>query len=131
MKPTREQVRQLERENAKHPEALQLVPAHEWPIIPGIRLPIEVWRSKGFLVQVFGERDGVLRMSVCRTAFDRSAGRWLENITWDELQRLKREIGRGDLDAVEIYPADRDVVNVANMRHLWIMQERFPLAWRK
>ena len=29
--------------------------------------------------------------------------------------------GCGARDAVEVYPADADVVNVANMRHLWLV----------
>lgn len=33
--------------------------------------------------------------------------------------------------AVEIYPAERDIVNVANMRHLWVLPERLPFGWRR
>lgn len=131
--PTREQLRYLDRENAKWPKSLAMIPEDEWPEYSRrmTNTPIEVWRSRDFLVQVFDESPGSIRMSVNRTDFDRASGRWSENITWDDLQRLKREIGRGHLDAVEIYPADRDVVNVANMRHLWILQDPFPLAWRR
>jgi hypothetical protein len=32
--------------------------------------------------------------------------------------------------AVEIYPADGDVVAVANMRHLWLLPEAPAFAWR-
>jgi len=71
------------------------------------------------LVQVFNEPSGIERLSVCRTSVQN--GEWVSEITWDELQRIKRECGRGDKDAVELYPADADVVNVANMRHLWIV----------
>ncbi len=52
-------------------------------------------------------------------------------LVWDELQRIKSECGYGNTDAIEIYPADDDVVNVANMRHLWILDSRIPFAWRK
>jgi hypothetical protein len=37
---------------------------------------------------------------------------------------------RGDKDAVEIYPADKDIVNVANMRHLIVLPAPFPYTWR-
>ena len=29
------------------------------------------------------------------------------------------------------YPADRDVVNVASLRHLWVLDEPPTYAWRK
>lgn len=129
---TREQARWLERENAKWPAVLQPVPKEDWPDAnPPTGAPFEVWRSRDFLVQVFDGRPGAIRMSVNRTSYNTKTQRWDENISWDELQRLKREIGRGMLDAVEIYPSDKDVVNVANMRHLWIFAEPFPVAWRK
>ncbi|EOG1815585.1 hypothetical protein ACK3RA_000943 [Enterobacter hormaechei] len=49
----------------------------------------------------------------------------------DALQEIKSAVGYGDRDAVEIYPRDSDVVNVANMRHLWITPEPIAFAWRK
>lgn len=55
---------------------------------------------------------------------------WLDGITFDELMQLKRECGRGDLDALEVYPADFDLVNVANMRHLFIVPGGVSFAWR-
>lgn len=125
---TREQRRALERANAKLSTVLEMVPHSEWPSYPA-KL-IEVWRSRNFLVQVFKEGQDVTRLSICRTKVNTSAGRWEEGISWEELQQLKRECGYGGLDAVEVYPADRDVVNVANMRHLWIMAEPLPFAWR-
>lgn len=48
-------------------------------------------------------------------------GRWADGISWDDLQRVKYEIGRGDQWAVEMFPPDDEVTNVANMRHLWII----------
>lgn len=127
---TREQRRAIARENAKQPPVL--TPVDGWKEHGGVpeRL-LEVWRSRDFLVQVFAEREGIVRASVNRTSVNSGNGRWLDGITWDELQRIKREIGRGQLDAVEVFPADRDIVNVANMRHLFIMDERLPYAWRK
>lgn len=89
--------------------------------------PFEVWRSVGFLVQMFREGDWV-RMTVNRTT--NVDGDWQDGITWDELQRLKAEVGRGHLWAVEVYPADAEVVNEANMRHLWLLAEPPPFAWK-
>lgn len=127
---SREERRALKRENAKQSATLERMEGwQDRPNLPpGL---IEVWRSRDFLVQVYGERDGIVRMSVNRATLEAHTGRWHDNITWDELQRCKSEIGRGHLDAVEIFPADRDVMNVANMRHLFIMPELLPYAWRK
>jgi hypothetical protein len=125
---TREQRRQLARDNAKQPTTLQEVPRESWPnpSAPQMR----VLRSRDFLVQEFAEKSPAdVRLSICRTTV--SGDRWQDGITWDDLQRLKRECGYGDRDAVEIFPADADVVNVANMRHLWVMTDAITYAWRK
>jgi hypothetical protein len=115
---TREQRRQLKKDNAKLTAYLAQIPRDEWPSSAGKQK--EVWRSQGFFVQVFDD-EGTERLSINRTTIDVATGRWDENISWDEIQRLKAECGRGDKCAVEIYPPDLDVVNVANMRHVWIV----------
>jgi hypothetical protein len=126
---TREQRRQFARENAKQPSELSAISIHSLSHVPDDM--IEAWRSRDFLVCVYQERDGILRASVNRTQIDPITDRWQEGISWEELQRIKREIGRGHLDAVEVFPSDCDVVNVANMRHLFIMPEPLSFAWRK
>ena len=44
-------------------------------------------------------------------------------------QEAKRR-GCGARDAVEVYPADADVVNVANMRHLWLVAGELAFKWK-
>lgn len=44
-----------------------------------------------------------------------------DGIPWDDLQVMKRLAGYGDDYAIEVYPADRDIVNDANIRHLWVL----------
>lgn len=95
--------------------------------------PIELWESQEFLVQLTRPQptEGQLpslRMTVNRVVF-RTNGSADGNITWDDLQRLKREIGRGEMYAVEVYPRDADLVNVANMRHLWLFDEPLDCGW--
>lgn len=125
---TRAQRRQLERDNAKLPATLQEIPRGEWPNPRSSQL--RVWRSRGFLVQEFNApAPALVRLSVNRTSL--AGERWDENITWDELQRIKAECGYADAEAVEVYPRDADVVNVANMRHLWVLLDPVPFAWRK
>lgn len=120
--------RRLERENKQWPLELTPIPKGRWPLSGWDENRIEVWRSYGFLVQVFTSHDASLRMSVCRTEPDAN-GEWVDGITWDELQRLKREIGRADFYAVEVYPPDAWIVNVANMRHLWLHPEPMTFGW--
>lgn len=137
MATTRAQRRQLERDNAKLPLVLQFVPPERWPLkLEGSGKVAEAWRSRDYLVIVYNDHPGIQRLSVCRTIVGTSLNgedRWLDGIAWDELQRIKRETGRGHLDAVEVYPADRDIVNVANMRHLWVITDcssRLNFIWR-
>jgi hypothetical protein len=129
---TREQRRQLERDNAKRPLQLELIPRNEWPEGMATRpgAPIRVLRSRGFLVQCFqAPAPAFIRLSILRTSLQ--GDRWTDNITWDEIQRLKAEAGFAESWAVEIYPPDADVVNVANIRHVWILDHTPAYGWRK
>lgn len=124
---TRAQRRQLARDNAKLPAHLVEVPRRDWPNQNGPQL--SVWRSRDYLVQVLPEPHAVARLSINRTSL--SGDRWQDHITWDDLQRLKGECGFGDHFAVEVFPADSEVVNVANMRHLWVLEAAPAFAWSR
>lgn len=126
MTPTRNQRRITAKESAQQPPTLRQIPMAEWPI--HLQNLIEVWRSRSFLVQLYAEPNDYLRMSVCRTVHNGDT--WVDHVTWDELMALKRECGRGDLDALEVYPADPDIVNVANMRHLFFPPTPLSFKWK-
>lgn len=123
----------LTRENLKWPEKLTLVAPSEWPKLKpdsDARM-VMLYRSREFVCQVFHEPSHpaiVARLSINRTTIDDRGG-WMQGITWDQLQRLKCEAGYGGLDAVEVYPSDDKVVNVSNMRHLWVMAEPLSFKW--
>lgn len=127
MNPTRQQRRAQKRENAKMPDAFQEVPRSAWPHTPdGLR---RVWRSRRFLVQEFDAlAPARARLTVCRTSL--AGTRFQDGITWDELQAIKSEVGFGSMHAVEVYPAEADLVNVGNMRHLWVLTHPMEFAWR-
>lgn len=91
---------------------------------------IRVLRSREFLIQVFDEGNGLLRMSINRTLMN-SSGDWKDGISWDEIQKLKAQCGYSDREAVEFYPREDDVVNVANLRHIWILEKPLPFGWKK
>jgi hypothetical protein len=120
--------KRLDQENNKWPDYLVEIPSEDWP--DGFtEIRMSVWRSKDFLVQIFEPKNGGQRMTVSRTSVE--AGMWRDGISWDELQLLKRQCGFGDFWAVEVYPADAEVVKVANMRHLWILAFAPDFAWRR
>ena len=117
----------MEEENAKWPARLKKLSKSEWPATQQ-RWLMEVWRSRGFLVQVYYQGE-VKRLSVCRTTIKQN-GNWAEEITWNDLQALKEQCGYGDKAAVEIYPPDKDIVNAANMRHLWVLDTPPDFMWK-
>lgn len=133
MKHSPEEVRRrrrfLHEERKGWPERMAKVDRLHWPHFPSPNLPAEVWRSKRFLCQVFDDASGFRRLSVsrCEMAAD---GDWRDGVTWDELMEVKRQVGCGDHEAVEVYPSDRDVVNVANIRHLWLVPDGMPFTWK-
>lgn len=120
----------IAQENAKWPNELKVWPREDWPN-PSASVS-RVLRSKTFLVQEYAaDAPAIVRLSVNRAAISNDGG-WQQDITWEELQRLKREAGYGDFEAVEVFPTDENVVNVANMRHLWILPAgSLAFAWRK
>ena len=126
----RQALKGLERANARQPARMTIIPRESWPSSAGDRLR-GVWRSRDFLAQLAVEPSGAMRLSVNRTRLDSLGDRWDDNISWDELMRVKRECGFGDLWAVEVMPADAHIVNVANMRHLWLMAEAPQFAWKR
>jgi hypothetical protein len=138
----RKERRQVKAEQKRHaermPQALTPVPEREWPSHIQPR-PIKVWRSSKYLVQVYDEPRpgdfakqyrGLLRMSVNRSQIGVN-GRWKDGLTWDELQSIKSEIGLGDWYGVEVYPRDGDVVNDANIRHIWLIPFPLLIGWRR
>ena len=126
----RAQARQLARDSARQPETLTPVPESAWPAIPaGGTVPFAVWRSRRHLAMAYREKDGVIRLSVLRTKIKTDL-HWDEGMDWDELQDVKRQAGFGNAFAVEIFPPERDVVNVANLRHLWILPAPLDLGWK-
>lgn len=129
---TREQRQRLKTENKRWPKTLKSIPSNEWPDINQNFLVqrIGVWRSRDFLVQVFIE-GAFIRLSANRTEM-LANGRWSDQITWDEMQEIKKQCGFADSLAIEVYPKESDVVNVASMRHLWIPTGTFPkVGWSK
>ncbi len=119
----------LQEENKKWPLEMVSIPRDQWPEDLDPRR-FNVWRSREFLVQGFMENHGIVRLSVIRTELN-DRGEFADGLTWDQLQWIKDSVGFADRDAVELYPRSCDVVNRANMRHVWVLPEPCSWAWRK
>lgn len=105
------------------------VPKKDWPLT--FTPPIKVFKSDKYLVQAYEEKNGVIRLSVLNAKKDKKTGTWIDGISWDELQKIKSSVGYGDLCAVEVYPEDENIVNIAAIRHLFVLPERPEFAWIK
>ncbi len=131
----REAIQGLKERSRHYPEYMVRVHETQWPGLTTwmTEKVVAVWRSRTFCCQVYATNGGtgVIRLSFNRTETELVGNvcQWKQGISWDDLQRLKREVGFGERQAVEIYPADEHVVNVANMRHLWVLPQELPFAW--
>lgn len=98
------------------------------------RLPegmVEAWACDRFCVQIY-QHEGHECLCMTRLRRANKVGRYGYSIPWDEMQRLKRECGRGDRWAVEIFPDDRDLVGVENQRYLWLVDpDTLPFRWQR
>ena len=104
----------------------------QWPKSEG-EPPERVYRNDDFLVQVKKD-NGFTRLTINRVKYDTPYHGFpvLEGrIGWDELQDIKDSIGYIDQWAVECYPPYDEIVNVANMRHLWILPSKPEFGWSK
>lgn len=126
---TRNDRRLLKKQSAKWPDVMTEIPVADWPTQHTDRKFFKAWRSNRYLAQAFHEKEGVIRLSVNKTVL-LSNNKWDDGLSWDELQAIKRQCGYGQLLAVEIYPKDVDVINVANMRHLWILPNGLNFGWK-
>lgn len=121
-------------EALKRPERLTVIPYERWPdnYRKSTNAPTQAWESRKYLVQMYDaplfKNIDARRLSVCRVTLQND-GQWEQNLTWEELMTAKRECGFGDWYAVEIYPRDIDIVNVANLRHLWLFSSPLPIGW--
>lgn len=118
----------VRKEAAKMTAEFVVVPPERYPDGALLkRPPLSVHENNRFLVLIYREPHGY-RISVMRRVL-RKDGEFADGISWDDLQDIKRALGYGDYYAIEIYPRDRDVVNVANLRHLWVLEQPLDIGW--
>lgn len=78
---------------------------------------------------VFAVLDRTLPNGVRHLAISSLSG---DRPSWLEAQRIKTEIAGPDATAVEVYPPDAEIVDQADMYHLWVVGRLpFSLATRE
>lgn len=113
----------LQKENRNWPLHLVDVPVSDWPQEHGQYTRSRVLRSRHWLVQQDTSPSGFIRLAINRTTLGKD-GMWEAGITWDELMAVKREAGFAESWAVEVCPPDNAIVNVSNIRWLWILPSK-------
>lgn len=102
--------------------------------LPLVNKPEAAWCSRSFVVQLYPRESGAQRLTVQRTganSYIRPSRRDLRSISWDDLMAVKAGVGFGLRWAVEVYPAELCVLNDCPMRHLWMLDEAPPFAWKR
>lgn len=69
--------------------------------------------------------------TMCKLEFKLN-GNWLQiwksdgsdGISWDELQLVKNKVFGQESWAIEIFPAESELVNMRNVRHLWLVENK-------
>lgn len=93
--------------------------------------PLRCWRSRDYSAMLFRDQaSGLLRLDITRVQIDKYTLEYRDGISWDALQQIKNETMGPDVWAVECYPPQHLVQNVANMRHLWILEEPPAFGWK-
>lgn len=112
-------------------DSFQEVPKEKWPTNTDNTTVLKVFFNKNFLVQIIDDRNGYNRITVSKTKSKMIRGIrvWMDGITWDELQSIKNAVGYENSWCVECFPPENKIINVANMRHLWILPEVPKYCW--
>lgn len=99
------------------------VPEEEWPAQETRRV-IAFWKNNKYLAMEFASRETsygpVRHLIIQKTTGERI-------VRWGPLQRIKNEVAGPDAIAVELYPAERDVIEDCHVYHLWLLPEGYPL----
>lgn len=83
----------------------------------------DVYISEDYLIQVHLDYGKFTRILVCSVWYQIKNGVpiYKDKIPWDDLMDIKNCIGFKDNWFVECYPPVSEVVNVANFRHLFLL----------
>lgn len=51
--------------------------------------------------------------------------------TWPEMQRIKNDLAGAEATAIEVYPPQSQVVDEADMFHIWVLRGKLPFGLHK
>lgn len=77
-------------------------------------------RNRVFAVLIRLDASGVVHLAVSSLSGLRPS--------WPEMQRIKDEIAGTDATAVEVYPPKAEVVDEADMFHIWVLRGKLPFG---
>lgn len=77
-------------------------------------------RNRVFSVLVRADASGAIHLAVTSLSGVRP--------TWWEMQRIKDDIAGSETTAVEIYPPRSEVVDGADMFHIWVLPVKLPFG---
>lgn len=80
----------------------------------------QVRRNRVFAVLVRLDASGVVHLGVSSLSGIRPS--------WPEMQRIKDEIAGPDATAIEVYPPKAEVVDEADMFHIWVLRGKLPFG---
>jgi hypothetical protein len=116
-----------------NPQLLELIPREQYPL--GRNAPTLVYSDpvNGVVVQVWEGKTpgcdgtpwaGTLRVAIKHTSAktpEQAMGRgYAKPITWDDLQAIKDHFWPERI-AVEVFPPKSEIVDVADMRWIWVL----------
>ena len=85
------------------------------------RLPDQVFQNNIFVVQVFNHPSswGEVKRAMIRRNDE------LPIHDWNKIQRIKNEVFGEDAVALEVYPKQKNLIDVANIYWLWVLPKEF------
>ena len=120
--------KKLREDNEQFPERMTQLP---FSYVDGMEDNPEtlrgLWRSKSYLAQVHEDKDGLIRINVCRSDLDKETGRPLNDIPFKVLQQIKNDMGYGDDDATILLPRNKDWADFGGYTTIYI--HPFPLDY--
>jgi hypothetical protein len=118
------QERQIMRASNLRWEVMVEVPREVWPIGCSGRRAMRFWKNNKYTCTEYPSRStehGLVRhLLIQRVTGERVA-------RWDHLQRIKNETVGTEVVAIEVYPAESQVVNACHVYHLWVLPVGYAL----
>lgn len=110
-------------------KAFRQLPKARWPTERQPGNLKAVWISKDYLVQIYEETENVIRLSI--NCVKLKGSKWVDSITWDTMQAIKDAVGFENFWAVEVFPMQQELLNLANIRYLFVSPKKPRYAWSK